>query len=53
MSLFVATIFIPTWAQKYPSAKRGVRSAIYAMLLFNVIYMFLFLVVYPRLLWNG
>jgi len=53
MSVFLATIFIPAWAQKYSSAKRGLRAAIYGMILFNLFYLFLFLVIYPRFLWGG
>ena len=53
MSVFLATILIPAWAQKYSSTKRGLRAAIYGMLLFNLFYLFAFVVLYPRLLWNG
>lgn len=53
MSVIFATVLIPTYAQRYRSPKRGLRKAITLMMGFNLIYLVLYLFVWPRLLWSG
>jgi hypothetical protein len=49
MSIVIASVFFPLWAARDPSARRGLRKTILAVLAFNLIYMLLLRFVYPRL----
>ena len=53
MSVIIATILVPSVAQRYRSPRRGLKQTILLMIAFNLIYMTLYLTVWPRLLWNG
>lgn len=49
LSILVANIAIPLWAAREKRAGRGLRKAILAMLIFNVVYLGALLIVYPHL----
>ncbi len=48
-SLLIATVALPMRAARARSARRGLRTAVFWMLAFNLIYLFAVRVVYPRL----
>ena len=50
LSMVIATLAIPAWASKDPGLARGIKKAVFSMLLFNVVYFLAVLIVYPRLL---
>jgi len=49
ISIVIASIAFPLWAAADRSARRGLRKTILAVLTFNLTYMLLLRLVYPRL----
>jgi hypothetical protein len=49
VSILVANVVLPIWASSERSARRGLKKALFGMLLFDVAYLFAMLFLYPRL----
>jgi len=49
VSILFAGVAIPVWATSERSAVRGMRKALFAMLVFDVVYVLAVLFLYPRL----
>lgn len=49
LSIIVANVAIPIWASRDGGARKGLRKALIAMLIFNVVYVGALLLIYPRL----
>jgi hypothetical protein len=51
MSVVLATAIIPASCARDPNARRGLRRAVYGLVIFNFVYMLLLIFVYPRIAW--
>jgi hypothetical protein len=51
MSVLFAMIAIPSVASRDQAPRRGLRRAIFGMLVFNFVYMLALIFVYPRICW--
>ena len=49
ISILVANIAIPMWASRDRGARRGLKKALVAMLIFNVVCVGALVFIYPRL----
>ena len=49
VSILLANIAIPIWASRDRGARKGLRKALIAMLVFDAAYVTALLVIYPRL----
>jgi len=49
ISILFANVAIPIWGARDRSARRGLKKALLAMMVFDVAYLVGLLVVYPRL----
>jgi len=49
VSILFAVVAIPVWASHDRSARRGLRKALLAMLVFDVVYVLSVMFLYPRL----
>ena len=49
VSILFANVAIPLWAARERNARRGLKKALFAMLVFDVAYLVAVLFLYPRL----
>jgi hypothetical protein len=49
VSILFASVGVPIWAARERSARRGLKKALFAMLVFDVAYLLAVLFIYPRL----
>jgi hypothetical protein len=49
VSILFAAVTIPVWASRDRNARRGLRKALFAMLVFDVLYVLAVMFLYPRL----
>ncbi len=49
LSVLITNIVIPIWASRERGARRGLKKALAAMAIFDVIYLVALLTLYPRL----
>jgi hypothetical protein len=49
VSILVASVLVPLWAAKEPNARRGLKKALFAMLVVEMVYLAAVLIIYPRL----
>ena len=50
MSVLFATVLIPLWAAREPSARRGYKRTVLGLCVFNALYLVALLVLYRHLL---
>ena len=49
ISVLLTNIAIPIWASREQGARRGLKKTLFAMALFNAVYLVALLALYPRL----
>jgi hypothetical protein len=49
VSILFASVCVPIWAAHERNARRGLKKALFAMLVFDVAYLLAVLFIYPRL----
>ena len=49
VSILFANVAIPLWAARERNARRGLKKALFAMFVFDVVYMLAVMFIYPRL----
>ena len=49
ISVLLTNIAIPIWASRERAPKQGLKKALFAMAIFNAVYLVALLAIYPRL----
>jgi hypothetical protein len=49
LSMVIATIVIPIIAARDPNPRRGLKKALFAIVVFAVVYLFALLFIYPKI----